>query len=466
MGNTPLKINPDPSINLPPQNIDAEESIISAILLDNNTLFEILDTLSSYDFYRTAHQKIFEAITELFHRGDPIDLVTLADYLKNKNQLDEIGGAVYLAKIVDTAPIPSNAPNYAKIIRDKAALRRMITAANKISNRCFEFSAEVDDIIDYAESTIFEIAENKTRPAVYPINKIIETNIDALVERRGNKSIMSGVPTGFKKLNTLTSGLQKSDLIILAARPGMGKTALALNLARNVAVDAEVPVVFFSLEMSKEQLSMRLLCSEARLDSARLRDGYFSDEDWHNLTDAADVLSNAPIFIDDSPELSSLDIKTKTRRLKLEKNIGLIIIDYLQLMKSRISKERRDLEISEMSRSLKGLAKEVDIPIIALSQLNRRLEDRSDKRPQLSDLRESGALEQDADLVIFIYRDEIYNKEETNPNKGEAEIHLAKHRNGPVGVSKLTFIDKYTRFEDPAYGYEGYDSAGDSFDHP
>ncbi len=436
---------------LPPQNIDAEESLISAILLDNDILVEILDVLSPPDFYKSAHQVIFEAITDLFSRGDPIDLVTLADHIQGKNQLESIGGAVYLAKLLDEAPVPSNAKNYALIIREKASLRRLITAANKITSHCFEYSTNVEDVIDYAEKTIFEIAEDKSKQSIFPISEIIGSNIDDLETKRGNRSLLSGVPTGYRKLDTLTSGLQKSDLIILAARPGMGKTALALNIARNAAIEGEVPVAFFSLEMSKEQLSMRLLCAEARLDSTHLRDGFFSDDEWLKLVHAADTLSNAPIYIDDSPELSTIEIKTKGRRLKRDKKIGLIIIDYLQLMKPRTNKERRELEISEMSRSLKGLAKELEIPIIALSQLNRRLEERHDKRPQLSDLRESGALEQDADLVIFIYRDEIYNKEETNPNKGIAEVYLAKQRNGPVGISYLAFLDAYTRFEDLAY---------------
>lgn len=445
--------------HLPPQNIDAEESIISAVLLDNYTLLNILDILAPEHFYRTAHQKIFKTITEMSHKGEPIDLVTLANALKNNNQLDEIGGAVYLAKLMDTAPIPANAVEYAKIIRDNASLRRMIQAASEISSRCFDPTATVDDVVDFAESTIFEIIDNKSKPSYFPISQAIDANIDALVERRGNKSLISGIPTGFKKLDTLTSGLQSSDLIILAARPGMGKTAFSLNMARNIAVDARVPVLFFSLEMSKEQLSMRLLCSEARIDSSSVRSGFFDDEDWSKLTDAADVLSEAPIFLDDSAELSSLDIKTKARRLKLEKNIGLIIIDYLQLMKPRTAMDRRDLEISEMSRSLKALAKELKIPIIALSQLNRRLEERSDKRPQLSDLRESGALEQDADIVLFIYRDEAYNKDENNPQKGIAEIIIAKHRNGPTGMQQLLFMDAYTRFENIAHGIEAYESS-------
>ena len=461
MSNNRIKKNGPPSSNLPPQNIDAEESIISAVLLDNYTLLNILDILSAEDFYRTAHQKIFKTIIEMSHKNEPIDLVTLANALKSNNQLDEIGGAVFLAKLMDTAPIPANAVEYAKIIRDNASLRRMIKAASDISNQCFDNTASVDDVIDFAESTIFDIADGKGKLSYYPLSMSIDANIDALVERRGNKSLISGIPTGYKKLDTLTSGLQGSDLIILAARPGMGKTAFSLNLARNIAVDAGVPVVFFSLEMSKEQLSMRLLCSEARIDSSSVRSGFFSDDDWNKLTDAADILSEAPIFLDDSSELTSLDVKTKARRLKMEKNIGLIVIDYLQLMKARVTSDRRDLEISEMSRSLKSLAKELNIPIIALSQLNRRLEERSDKRPQLSDLRESGALEQDADIVMFIYRDEVYNKDENNPDKGNAEIIIAKHRSGPTGVQQLKFMDSYTRFENIAYGYDEYESGGE-----
>ncbi|MFW6011810.1 MAG: replicative DNA helicase [Desulfosalsimonas sp.] len=446
-------MNKDPSLQkLPPQSIEAEESIISAVLLDNNILLDILDILTPEAFYKSAHQKIFAAITELFAQDEPVDLVTLTERLKSKSHLESTGGAVYLAKIVDTAPVPANAVHYAKIIRDKALLRNLITTANDIMQKCYDESGSTDEMVDFAESALFDIADQKQKQNFYPISKIIESNIDTLEARQGNKSLISGVPTGYKKLDQLTSGFQPSDLIILAARPGMGKTALALNMARHAAVEAETPVALFSLEMSKEQLSLRLLCCEARIDSARVRDGFFNEEDWYSLTNAAGILSSAPIYIDDSPELTSLDIKTKTRRLKREKGVGMIIVDYMQLMRPRRSYERRELEISEMSRTLKGLAKELDIPVLALSQLNRRLEERSDKRPQLSDLRESGALEQDADLVIFIYRDEVYNPDENNPNKNLAEIHLAKQRNGPTGTCSLVFKGEYTRFENLAYG--------------
>ncbi|MGD9219984.1 MAG: replicative DNA helicase, partial [Desulfobacterales bacterium] len=319
--------------------------------------------------------------------------------------------------------------------------------ANAISKRCFENRGDVDDIIDFAETSIFEISERKTRQGFYPLSRLIIDNIETLEEKQGNKSLVTGVPMGFGQLDNLTSGLQNSDLIILAARPSMGKTALALNIARNAAVDANIPVAFFSLEMSKEQLSLRMLCAEARLDSSRMRGGFFNMDDWRRLTDAAGILSESPIYIDDSPSLSAMDIRAKARRLKLDKNIGLVIIDYLQLMQARSGLERRDLEISEMSRSLKALAKELQIPVLALSQLNRMLEQRTDKRPKLSDLRESGALEQDADVVAFIYRDEVYNQDENNPLKGTAEIILAKQRNGPTGKVHLTFLEAYTRFE-------------------
>jgi replicative DNA helicase len=409
---------------VPPQNIEAEESIISAILIDNDALLDVIEALGPEDFYRTAHQKIYTAITDLFDKAEPVDLVTLANKLKEKGELEAVGGASYLARLVDTVPLAVNARHYAKIVHDKASLRRMIEKANAIIKRCFEERGEAEDVIDFAESAVFEISEQKARQSFYPLSKIILGNIETLEEKQGNRSLVTGVTTGFTQLDTMTSGLQNADLIILAARPSMGKTALALNIARNAAVDAGVPVAVFSLEMSKEQLSLRMLCSEARIDSSRLRGGFFSMEDWHRLTEAAGTLSECPIYIDDSPSLSAMEIRAKARRLKMDKNIGLVIIDYLQLMQGRSSAERRDLEISEISRGLKALAKELDLPVMALSQLNRMLEQRTDKRPRLSDLRESGALEQDADVVAFIYRDEVYNKEEDNPNRGTAEILL------------------------------------------
>ncbi len=447
----PKSARKDPILQkIPPQSIEAEASILSAILLDNSTLLDVLEILLPEDFYRMAHQKIFAGISQLFNKAEPVDLVTLTSWLRDKNQLEEIGGAAYLARLVDTVPSAINVAHYARIVRDKASLRRLIAKANDITQRCYDDAGDLDMVLDFAESAIFEISENRHRAAFHPIGKIIDGNIDALEERQGNRALVTGVPTGFLRLDTMTSGLQGSDLIILAARPSMGKTALALNLARNAAVEANVPVAVFSLEMSKEQLSMRMLCAEARVDSSRVRSGFINSEDWNRITEAAGSLSAAPIFIDDSPDISATSIRTKSRRLKMDKGLGLVIIDYLQLMKGSQSVERRDLEISEISRSLKLLAKELNVPVLALSQLNRKLEERSDKRPQLSDLRESGALEQDADLVAFIYRDEVYNKDENNPNRGTAEIIISKQRNGPTGVVPLTYLNAYTRFENPA----------------
>lgn len=435
------------AFGVPPQNIEAEESLLSSLLIDNTTLIDILDVISPEDFYKTAHQKIFSAVTDLFSRGEPVDLVTLTDRLKVKGDLEAVGGASYLSRLLETAPFAVNAPHYARIVHEKAILRRLIEKSNRIVRECFETGKEMDEIIDFAESAIFEVAENKTQQAFSALGQLIDSNIDILEERQGNKALVTGVETGFADLDSLTSGLQPSDLVILAARPSMGKTALALNLARNAAVASNTAVAVFSLEMSKEQLSMRMLCAEAEVDSFRLRGGFLSTEDWERLTHAADVLSEAPIFIDDSPDISAMDIRTKARRLSMDRNLGMVIIDYLQLMKGRSGTERRDLEISEISRSLKALAKELSVPVLALSQLNRKLEERNDKRPKLSDLRESGALEQDADVVIFIYRDEVYNKDESNPNRGTAEIIVAKHRNGPIGDVTLTFKGASTRFE-------------------
>jgi len=436
-------------LEVPPQNIEAEESVLSRILVESKALLDVVEILAPADFYRTSHQKIFAAMTDLFNRNEPIDAVTVANHLKESGQLEQVGGAAYLARLLDVPPAV-DAPHYAGIIHDKAVLRRLIEKSNAIAKRCFLEQGNADDIVDFAEASIFEVTDKKARQSFYPLSKLIDGNIDFLEEKQKNKSLVTGVPTGFTQLDNLTSGLQNSDLIILAGRPSMGKTALALNIARNAAVDGGVPVAIFSLEMSKEQLSLRMLCAEARIDSSRLRSGFFSMEDWERVTEAAGVLSAAPIFIDDSASLSAMDVRAKARRLKMEKNIGLIIIDYLQLMQGRAGAERRDLEISEISRGMKALAKEISLPVIALSQLNRMLEQRTDRRPRLSDLRESGALEQDADVVAFIYRDEVYNKEETNPRKGIAEVILAKQRNGPTGDALLTFLAAYTRFENMA----------------
>ncbi len=444
---------------VPPHDIDAEEAIISALLIDNDTLIDALEILKPEDFYKKSHEKIFRAIVELFAKDEPVDLVTVATRLKEKDELEEIGGAAFLANIADAAPMAINAAHYAKIIQGKSSLRSLIHSATAIVERCMKDRGDFEDIIDFAENAVFNISESKPGKSFSSLAELININIDMLEERQGKSGGLSGLTSGYGQLDNLTSGLQKSDLIILAARPSMGKTAFALNIARNVAVEEQVPVAVFSLEMSQEQLSMRLLTSEARIDSNRLKTGFISEADFQNVTDAAGLLNQVPIFIDDTPNISAMEVRAKCRRLKMEKGLGLVIIDYLQLMKAPFKSDRRDLEIAEISRTLKALAKELEIPVIALSQLNRMLEQRAEKRPLLSDLRESGALEQDADIVAFIYRDEVYNKDEDNPNRGKAEIIVAKNRNGSVGTAHMAFLGQYTRFEElaPDAAYDAYE---------
>ncbi len=442
----------DPLLNkTPPQDIDAEQSILSAIFINNDSLHDIIDLLSPEDFYKGAHKKIFQAIIELAIKEEPADLVTVANRLNEKEELESIGGAAYLASISDSAPVAVNAIHYAKIIQGKASLRQLITASSSIIERCMQDQGDFEDIMDEAESAIFNVSEQKAKGSFQSLGELINLNIDKLEEQQGKSGGLSGLSTGYPRLNNITSGLQGSDLIILAARPSMGKTAFALNIARNVAVEERKPVAVFSLEMSNEQLSMRLLTSEARIDSNRLRTGFISQEDWQNATDAAGILNELPIFIDDTPNITAMEVRAKARKLyQKHGEIGVIIIDYLQLMKAPFRSDRRDLEIAEISRSLKALAKELNVPVIALSQLNRMLEQRSDKRPMMSDLRESGALEQDADIIAFIYRDEVYNKEPDNPKKGTAEIIVAKNRNGATGTAFMHFHGQYTRFEELA----------------
>ena len=442
--------NKDPWLQkVPPQNIEVEQSILSAILIDNNTLPEVLEVVSEKDFYREAHRKIFAALLDLFERNEPADLITVTNILKEQGRLESVGGASYLAELVDTVPMATNAAHYAKIIREKATLRQLIERAASITTRCFEDRGDVEEVLDFAERSIFDISENKVRPAFHALADILNDTYKAVEDAVGNKILVTGVPTGYHMLDEKTSGLQPSDLIVIAGRPSMGKTALALNIAQNASTQTGIPVGIFSLEMSKEQLSLRMLSSEARIDSSRMRGGFLSESDLARINRAAGTLYDLPIYIDDSPVISALEIRAKARRMKMEKGLGLVIVDYLQLMRGRASAERRDLEISEISRSLKALAKEINIPVVALSQLNRKVEERSNKRPVLSDLRESGAIEQDADVIIFIYRDEVYNKKEGAADR-TSEINVAKQRNGPTGTVKLTFLDYCTRFEDMA----------------
>ncbi len=441
---------------IPPQNLEAEQSILGGILLENNALNNVIEVLDVNDFYSESHRKIFSAIVELSEKSEPSDLVTLCNILRNNSQLDKVGGEAYLASLVDSVPSAANIAYYSKIVKEKAILRRLIGAATEILNESYNSSADIDNVLDEAEHAIFEISENKIKPTFFPIREIIKDSFRTIEKLFEKKALITGVSTGFKKIDELTSGLQKSDLIIIAGRPSMGKTAFAINVAQHASIEHNVPVAIFSLEMSKEQLAFRMLSSEGRVDSQKLRKGWLGETDWPKLTTAAGKLSEAPIFIDDTPAISVLEMKAKTRRLKAEKGLGLVVLDYLQLMRGRDSSTPREQEISEISRSLKALAKELGVPVVALSQLNRQVEARSDKRPQLADLRESGAIEQDADVILFIYRDELYNKSEDNPERGFAEVIIGKQRNGPTGMARLVFQEQYTRFDNPAWGPEDY----------
>jgi replicative DNA helicase len=438
----------DPSLyKLPPQNIEAEQSVLGSILLENSALNNVLEIISDGDFYSEAHKKIFKTIYDLSEKNEPVDLITLSNALRDKNMLDSVGGTSYLASLVDNVPSAANAANYSKIVKEKAILRGLITTATEIIDSCYETNTDVDDILDSAEHHIFEISENKVRQDFSPIKDVVKESFKSIEGLYASKEIITGVPTGFDKLDDLTAGLQKSELIIIAGRPSMGKTAFALNIALNAAMGAQVPAAIFSLEMSKEQLAFRLLSSKARVDSQRLRKGFLGETDWPKLTTAAGLLSETPLYIDDTAAITVLEMKAKSRRLKADKGLGLIVVDYIQLMRSSYAHDSREREISDISRSLKALAKELKVPVVALSQLNRQVESRTNRRPQMADLRESGAIEQDADVIAFIYRDEVYNKSEDNPDKGVAEIIIAKQRNGPTDTVKLAFVDKYTSFE-------------------
>lgn len=435
---------------IPPQQLEAEQSLLGGILIDNDGLSAAFEVLRGDEFYRDSHRVIFRVIQELFEKNEPIDLITVADLLGEKSQLEAVGGATYLATLVDTVPSATNVGAYAKIVNEKALLRRLIQAANEISAWCYGGGKSVEEVLDHAEASIFSITENRIRSSYSPIKEIVKKSIETIESLQENRELVTGVPCHYTDLDKLTAGFQRSDLIIIAARPSMGKTALALNIARNAALQSGVPVGIFSLEMSKDQLAMRLLCAEARVDSHKIRTGFLSQQECAKMITAAGSFMDAPIYIDDTPAISTLELRAKARRMMADRGLGLVVVDYLQLMRGREGTERREQEISEISRGLKALAKELNIPVIALSQLNRKVEERNNKRPQLSDLRESGAIEQDADVIAFIYRDEVYNPD--TPDKGIAEIIIGKQRNGPTGEVKLAYINSYTRFENLAYG--------------
>ncbi len=431
---------------IPPQNIDAERSTLGSMLLEKEAIEKGIEILKAEDFYREAHRVIFEVIVHLSNKGEPIDIITVSEELTRRNMLDKVGGIPYLTALANAVPTAANIEYYARIVGEKSLLRSIITVASNIISMGYEGAEEVNVIMDEAEKQIFQVTQRRnTKGFVSLRNILIETfeRIEMLYESKGG---VTGLPTGFTDLNRMTAGLQPSDLIILAARPSMGKTTFALNIAQSAAVEQKIPVIVFSLEMSKEQLALKLLCSEAGVDNQRIRTGTLMDSDWPRLSHALGSLSEAAMFIDDTPGVTALDIRAKARRIKAEHGLGLIVIDYLQLMQSngKGRSENRQQEVSDISRTLKSLARELHVPVVALSQLSRAVEQRTDKRPNLSDLRESGSLEQDADLVAFLYREDYYNPE--TDKKNITELIIAKQRNGPVGTIDLLFQKEFSKF--------------------
>jgi replicative DNA helicase len=436
------------SHKLPPQNIEAEQSVLGGVLIENEAVHKVMEILTAEDFYRDAHRKIYDALMDLAERDEPADLITLTNELRKKEHLDSVGGASYVTSLIDSVVTAANIEYYAKIVKEKAILRKLIDTSTEIITHSYEDRSDVESLLDEAERAIFEISENRVKPSFYSIRDIVKQSFKTIERLYEKKELVTGVPSGYRELDQRTAGFQPSDLIIVAGRPSMGKTAFCLNVAQYAAIEKRTPVGIFSLEMSKEQIVIRMLCSEAQVEGTRLRTGFLSESDWPRLTLAAGTLSDAPIFIDDAAALSVLELRAKARRLNAEHGLGMIMIDYLQLMRGRAKVESRQQEISEISRSLKALAKELNVPVIAVSQLSRRTEERQGMRPQLSDLRESGAIEQDADVILFIYRDEVYNRSEDNPNRGKAEIIIGKQRNGPTGKIELAYLDKFTTFKE------------------
>jgi replicative DNA helicase len=444
-----------------PHNLEAEKCVLGAVLIDNQAYNQATEIIAPEDFFRDAHRRIFEKMVSLSERNEPIDLVTLKDELTRSGELEDVGGPAYISALTDGVPRSANVEHYAKIVKEKCTLRRLIESANTVLLRAYDAEEDADVLLDEAERSIFQIAEGQMRSGFVRVGELVDSGYQLIEQLQNQRGAVTGVPAGFVDLDELTSGFQKSDLVIIAARPSMGKTSFALNIAVHGGVEAGKSVGVFSLEMSKEQLFLRMLTSEARVDAHRFRGGFLGEQDYARLVDAFARLHDAKIFIDDTPSAGILEMRAKARRLKLEHGLDMLVIDYLQLMQGRGRFENRQQELASISRSLKILAKELEVPILALSQLSRAPETRSDHRPQLSDLRESGALEQDADVVLFIYRDEMYLVEgERNPDtEGTAEIIIGKQRNGPTGSVKLAFLKQYTRFENLAGG--GYDRRAD-----
>ncbi|MBI4227796.1 MAG: replicative DNA helicase [Candidatus Omnitrophica bacterium] len=442
---------------LPPQNLEAEQAVLGAILMDENAVAVALEMLEPQSFYREGHRLVFATVIALFNDHKPVDLVTLSNALKANGQLEAVGGAGYLATLATAVPTASNVSYYAGIVREKATLRYLISAASQIVAEGYEGQDDVEGFLDRAEHLIFEITSHKAENTFVPLRELIHGSMETIEQLFQRKAAVTGIPTGFHDLDVQTAGLQNGDLVVMAGRPSMGKSALVTCIAEHAAVVERIPTAMFSLEMSKAQLVQRMLCAHARVDAHKVRTGFLAASDWPRLTSAAGKLSEAPLFIDDSSALSALELRAKARRLKSQHNIGLIVVDYLQMMRGPSRSENRQQEISEISRSLKSLAKELNLPVIAVSQLSRSPERREDRRPQLADLRESGAIEQDADLVGLLYREEFYMQSEEN--RGTAELIIAKQRNGPVGTIPMAFIKEYTRFENLSRRHDGAEPA-------
>ena len=431
---------------VPPHDVEAEQAVLGSMLTDKDAVISAIEVLKVEDFYRTDNKSIYEAIMNLYNKAEPIDIITVKDELESLGKFEQVGGLEYLASLPDKVPTTANAMKYIKIVEEKSTLRNLIKTANEIIELGYDPTEDVSDIMEGAEKKIFNIMQNKDKKSYSPIKDVLVDSFTQLEELYNRKQHITGVPSGFVELDYKTAGFHGSDLVLIAARPAMGKTAFALNIATNAAVRANVPVAIFSLEMSKEQLVNRILCSEAMVDSNKVRTGKLEEDDWTKLAGSIGPLSEAEIYIDDTPGISITEIRAKCRKLKLEKNIGMVVIDYLQLVQGSNKRNgSREQEISEISRSLKILAKEIGVPVIALSQLSRAAEQRPDHRPMLSDLRESGAIEQDADIVMFLYRDDYYNKD--SEKKDIAEVIIAKHRGGSTGTVELLWLGSYTKFE-------------------
>lgn len=445
--------SPETTLNLlekiPPQSRDAEMSVLGAMLFEEGAFIRAIEILRPEYFYYEAHRRIFQAMQDLFEKNQPVDILTLSEELRNRRQLEELGGVSYLTQLTSAVPTAAHVEHYAHLVKQKAILRYLISHSTQIVQRCFESENDVSSVLDEAEKMIFDVSQHRIEGRFFSLRDIIHDSMETIDQLYQRKEHVTGLATGFHDFDVKTAGLQQSDLIIVAGRPSMGKSAFVSALCENIGVTLKKPIAFFSLEMSKEQLVQRMLCSHARVDAQKVRTGYLSHQDWPKLTSAAGKLSESPIFIDDTPGQNVLELRAKARRLKMQHDIQLVVVDYMQLMQGMSRAENRQQEISEISRSLKALARELRVPVIAVSQLSRAVENRTGNRPQLSDLRESGAIEQDADVVVFLFREEYYNPTEENRNRAEAII--SKQRNGPTGSVDLIFLKEWTRFENPEF---------------